>query len=72
MLTFLAIVVVGGALIATLLIAVDQLIELLPTYREELAGSQVSIQDAQMGLGFAQGIASASAEVVEPGKEMDL
>lgn len=71
-LTFLAILIVGRALIATLIIAVDQLIELLPTYQEELADIQASIQDLLMRLGFGQDNASASAELVDPGKAMDL
>lgn len=71
-LTFLAILVVGGALIATLIIAVDQLLELLPAYKEELADIQASIRDVLMGLGFGRGNASSSAELVDPGKVMDL
>jgi predicted PurR-regulated permease PerM len=59
-------------LVATLIIAVDQLIELLSTYQEELADIQASIQDVLMRLRFGQDNASASAELVDPGKVMDL
>ncbi len=68
--TFLAILVVGGLLIATLIIAADRLIELLPTYEEELAGIKESVRDFLNSLRVGQDNASASAELLDPGKVM--
>ena len=36
LLTFLAILAVGGFLVVTLIVAVDQLLELIPTYEDEI------------------------------------
>ena len=71
-LTFLAILAVGGFLVVTLIVAVDQLLDLLPTYADELDGIKESVEEFLTGLRLDQTNASSSAALVDPGKIMDL
>jgi len=71
-LTLLAIILVGGALVATLIIAVDQLAELLPTYAEELDSFKASVADFLAGLGLESENSQAGAELVDPGSVLDI
>jgi AI-2 transport protein TqsA len=71
-LTFLAILAVGGFLVVTLIVAVDQLLELLPTYADELDGIKESAKEFLTGLRLDQTNASSTASLVDPGKVMDL
>jgi predicted PurR-regulated permease PerM len=70
--TFLAILAVGGFLVVTLIVAVDQLVELIPTYEEEILGIKESIAEFLAGLGLNQGNSSATGDLFDPGKVLDL
>jgi len=70
--TFLAILAVGGFLIITLVVAVDQLIELIPTYDEEISGFKESIAGFLEGLNLKQTDATATGDLFDPGQVLDL
>jgi predicted PurR-regulated permease PerM len=71
-LTFLAIITVGAFLVITLIVAVDQLFELLPTYSDEIDSIKQSIQEFLDGLGLGQITSSATADLIDPSAIMDL
>jgi predicted PurR-regulated permease PerM len=50
--TFLAILAVGGFLVVTLIVAVDQLVELIRTYEDEVLSIKESIAEFLAGLGL--------------------
>lgn len=70
--TFLAILAVGGFLVVTLIIAVDQLAELLPTYADELQGIEQSVEEFLEGLGLDQAVAAGTARLIDPGKVLEI
>ncbi len=70
--TFLAIIAVGAFLVITLIVAVDQLFELLPTYTDEIDAIKQSIADFLAGTGLAQATSSSTADLIDPSKIMDL
>lgn len=70
--TFLAIVAVGGFLVVTLIIAVERLVELIPTYAEELDGIKESVGELLASLGLGRGDATATAQLFDPGKVLEL
>ncbi|GMQ78470.1 MAG: hypothetical protein BMS9Abin02_0983 [Anaerolineae bacterium] len=70
--TFLAILAVGGFLVVTLIVAVDQLGELIPTYEDEILSIKESIADFLAGVGLDRGNSSATGDLFDPGKLLDL
>lgn len=70
--TFLAILAVGGFLVVTVIVAVDQLLELLPTYADEIADVKESVEGFLTGLRINEPSAAGTADLVDPGKIMDL
>ena len=71
-LTFLAIIAVGAFLVITLIVAVDQLFELLPTYADEIDGIKQSVEEFLAGTGLGQATSSSTADLIDPSKIMDL
>ncbi len=70
--TFLAILAVGGFLLVTLIIAVDQLAELIPTYTDELESLKKSVAEFLASIGLDQENASATGQLIDPGKVLDI
>lgn len=70
--TFVAILSVGGFLIVVLIIAIDQLFELIPTYEEELQGIKDGVDNILIGLGVGQEDASSTSQLFDPGQVLSL
>ncbi len=70
--TLLAIVAVFGFLVFVLIVAADQLGELLGTYTEEIEAIKASVRDFLAGLGFSQSDAQGVAETMDPGSVLDF
>ena len=66
-LTLLAIFAVFGFLVVVIIIASDQLSELLGTYTEEVEAIKTSVQDFLASLGFSEGTAEAAADKIDTG-----
>ena len=72
-LTLIAIVAVFGFLVVVIIIAADQLGDLLGTYTEEVEDIKASVQDFIASLGISQRNAEATADLFDPGaKNIDL
>ncbi|UCG24244.1 MAG: AI-2E family transporter [Chloroflexota bacterium] len=71
-LTFLAILAVGAFLVITLIVAVDRLFDLLPTYADEIDSIKQSIADFLASLGLGQANSVPVADLIDPGALMDL
>ena len=70
--TVLAIVSVFGFLVVVIIIASDQLTELLGTYTEEVEAIKASVQDFFVSLGFDEGTAETAAEQIDPAAILDF
>jgi predicted PurR-regulated permease PerM len=71
-LTVIAIIAVFGFLVVVIIIASDQLTELLGTYTEEVEAIKASVQEFLVSLGFDQGTAEAAAEQIDPAAILDF
>jgi predicted PurR-regulated permease PerM len=71
-LTLIAIFAVFGFLVVVIIIASDQLSELLGTYTEEVENIKASVQDFLVSLGFSEGTAEAAAEQIDPTAILDF
>ncbi len=70
--TLIAIVAVFGSLVVVIIIAADQLFELLGTYTEEVENFKASVQDFIASLGVSQSNAQAAANLFDPSVPLDF
>ena len=71
-LTMVAIIAVLGFLALVLLIAVDRLVEIIPTYTEEIDSFQEGVREFLTGLGLGQSNASDTAQLLDPSAVLDF
>ncbi len=71
-LTLIAIVAVFGSLVVVIIIAADQLVELLGTYTEEVENFKASVRDFIASLGVSQRNSEAAANLIDPGAILDF
>ena len=71
-LTVVAIFAVLGFLAVVLIIAVERLVELIPTYTEEIDSFKEGVADFLTGLGLGQSDASDTAQLIDPGALLDF
>jgi predicted PurR-regulated permease PerM len=65
--TLIAIIAVFGSLVVVMIIASDQLAELLGTYSEEVENFKSSVRDFIASLGISRDTAAAVADLIDPG-----
>ena len=71
-LTMVAIFAVLGFLAVVLIVAVERLVELIPTYSEEIDSFKEGVTDFLSGLGLGQSNASDTAQLIDPGVVLDF
>jgi predicted PurR-regulated permease PerM len=71
-LTFLAILAVGAFLVITLIVAVDQLFDLLPTYADEVDSIKQSVAEFLTSMGLGQTNSEPVADLIDPSALINL